>query len=58
MHILVDSGSTHNFLDLNFVKKLGCKLEEVTAQAVTVADGNHIVCKHVCKDFEWVMNGK
>lgn len=23
-----------------------------------MADGNHIVCKHICKDFVWDMNGK
>ena len=26
LHILMDSGSTHNFLDLHTTKKLGCKL--------------------------------
>lgn len=25
LHILLDSGSTHNFLDLELAKKLGCK---------------------------------
>ncbi|XP_074327867.1 uncharacterized protein LOC141665786 [Apium graveolens] len=58
VHILVDSGNTHNFLDFAFAKKLGCKLEEVTAQAVTVADGNSIVCKCICRNFEWMINGK
>ncbi|XP_074363636.1 uncharacterized protein LOC141704251 [Apium graveolens] len=58
VHILVDSGSTHNFLDINFANKLGCKVEEVTTQTITVVDGNHIICKHVCKEFSWIMNGK
>lgn len=58
VHILVDSGSTRNILDISFAKKLGFKLEEVTTQSVTIADGSHIVCKHVCKHFEWMMNGK
>lgn len=56
--ILVDSGSKHNFLHINFAKQLGCKVDEVSAQEITVVYGNHIVCKHVCKKFGWVMNGK
>jgi len=31
LHILVDSGSTHNFLDETFAKRLGCRLESVAA---------------------------
>jgi len=27
IHILIDSRSTHNFLDVNLAKGLGCKLE-------------------------------
>ena len=58
LHILVDSGSTHNFLDLSTAKKLGCKLEFIPSQAVTVADGNNLQCQYIVKDFEWEMNGK
>ena len=29
LHILIDSDSTHNFLDVEVAKRLGCKLEEV-----------------------------
>lgn len=56
IHILVESGSTHNFLDLAIAKKLGCQRDEIETQAVTVADGNHIVCQHKCKNFQWEMN--
>lgn len=56
LHILIDSGSTHNFLDLAFAKKIGCPLEKIPFQAVTVADGNHISCNHVCKNFSWGMD--
>lgn len=57
-HILVDSGSTHNFLDLNLAKKLGCAIESIPAQAVAVADGNQLNCQHVCKEFQWSMQGQ
>uniref|UniRef100_A0A803MMI9 Uncharacterized protein n=1 Tax=Chenopodium quinoa TaxID=63459 RepID=A0A803MMI9_CHEQI len=42
LHILIDSGSTHNFVDVNVATKLGCKLSQIPFQANSVADGNHI----------------
>ena len=39
LHILVDSGSTHNFLDIRYAKSLGCKLEQIHPLEVNVADG-------------------
>lgn len=57
LHILIDSGSTHNFLDLNRAKKLGCHLDSIEPQAITVADGNHIACQEVCSCFVWKMGG-
>lgn len=58
LHILIDSGSTHNFLDLSLAKKLGCEWKNMEPQAVTVADGNHIMCPHQCKEFSSEMQGK
>ena len=29
IHILIDSGSTHNFLNVNLDKRLGCKMESI-----------------------------
>lgn len=37
--ILIDSGSTHNFIDPNTIKRLGYEEEHTTPMAVTVADG-------------------
>nr|GEV66479.1 hypothetical protein [Tanacetum cinerariifolium] len=39
LHILVDCGSTHNFLDLKTAKNLGCKLENTTPLQVSMANG-------------------
>lgn len=33
-------------------------LGENSFQAVTVADGNHISCNHVCKNFSWGMDSR
>lgn len=57
LHILVDSGSTHNFLDSSLAHKLGCIVEDINPQVATVADGSHIACNQVCKEFSWEMNG-
>ena len=42
LHILIDSGSTHNFLDVEVAKKLGCKLEKVGPMRVDVANGSSL----------------
>ena len=57
LHILVDSGSTHNLLDLEYARKLGCELEQISPQEVTIVDGNEIAYQHKCKNFTWLING-
>lgn len=42
LHILIDSGSTHNFLDLHIAQKMGCQTEAMDTVSVTVADGNKV----------------
>ncbi|GKF91161.1 gypsy/ty3 retroelement polyprotein, partial [Tanacetum coccineum] len=37
LHILIDCGSTHNFLDLNTAKKLGCQLTSTCPFQVEIA---------------------
>ncbi|XP_074306372.1 uncharacterized protein LOC141641616 [Silene latifolia] len=53
LQILIDSGSTHNFVDEGTAKKLGCKIEETHPKAVKVADGNQIIINQICKGFSW-----
>ncbi|GKU89514.1 hypothetical protein SLEP1_g3643 [Rubroshorea leprosula] len=53
IHILIDSGSTHNFLEVNVAKRVGCKLQAVEALKVDVADGSSLECVHMCQDFTW-----
>lgn len=55
IQILIDSRSTHNFVDLNIAHKLGCMVEIIPPQAIIVADGNHLACQHICKGFSWEM---
>ncbi|GJS45876.1 reverse transcriptase [Tanacetum coccineum] len=52
VHILVDCGSTHNFLDKNMAKKLGCSIKPTGPLAVTLTDGNNLVTTSKCKNFK------
>ena len=44
LHIPIDSGSPHNFLNEQMARKLGCKLEPITKQCVAIANGNSMQC--------------
>ena len=57
LHILIDSGSTHNFLDLNMAKKLGCKMEKIGPLRVDVTNGSSLACVSVSKVFSWTLQG-
>ena len=57
LRILIDLGSTHNFLDENLAKKLGCRLESVAAQSVTIAGGQQLQCHYIYRRFKWLLHG-
>ncbi|GJS94074.1 reverse transcriptase [Tanacetum coccineum] len=57
LHVLVDSGSTHHFLNLQIAKKLGCRLRKICPLDVSVANGNVMSSTYECKGFTWVFQG-
>ena len=57
LHILIDSGSTHNFLDEHLATKLGCKLEPITTQSVVIAGGSTLQCQFMVREFTWILHG-
>ncbi|KAJ0565852.1 putative aspartic peptidase domain superfamily [Helianthus annuus] len=57
LYILVDSGSTHNFISEKLAKLLQCVTYDVPALKVSVANGNQINCAKMCKKFQWMMQG-
>ncbi|KAJ0547862.1 putative nucleotidyltransferase, Ribonuclease H [Helianthus annuus] len=57
LHILIDSGSTHNFLRERLAKKLECESLDVAPVTVGVADGKKLTSTQVCKAFQWNMQG-
>ncbi|XP_022019619.1 uncharacterized protein LOC110919665 [Helianthus annuus] len=57
LHILIDSGSTHNFINERLSIKLQGSTCAVPSMRVTVANGHPICCGQICKKFKWMMQG-
>ena len=55
LFLLIDSGSSHNFLDSGKAKQSGCVMESIPALKLTAANGNEFVCNKVCRQFQWCM---
>ncbi|KAJ1407426.1 Retrotransposon gag domain [Sesbania bispinosa] len=53
VHILIDSGSTHNFLDIGFAKRYGCRIEDLDPINVVVADGYKLPISSIVRNFTW-----
>ena len=49
--ILIDSGSTHSFIDKHIVTASGYQPRPCSPVRVTVANGNYVMCNSHCKDF-------
>ncbi|GKE29953.1 reverse transcriptase [Tanacetum coccineum] len=58
IHILIDCGSTHNFLDIHTAKKLGCRLVNTTPMQVLVANGQRMLSTSVCHDLKWSLQNE
>nr|GEW87856.1 hypothetical protein [Tanacetum cinerariifolium] len=58
VHILIDCGSTHNFLDIHTAKKLGCRLAKTTPMQVSVANGQGMMSTFVCHDLKWSLQNE
>ncbi|GKE47029.1 gypsy/ty3 retroelement polyprotein, partial [Tanacetum coccineum] len=58
VNILIDCGSTHNFLDVSTAKQMGCSIKESYPLQVTVPGGNFLTSNHVCKGLTWKLQGE
>ena len=56
--ILIDSGSTHSFLDKGTTKKLKCPLTGTQPLSVTVVNGSKVLSSSACPRFCWEMQGE
>ncbi|XP_060170844.1 uncharacterized protein LOC132601798 [Lycium barbarum] len=57
VHVLVDSGATHNFMDITIARRLGMKIETIPAFSVAIANGNKVYSKFMSRKVEWKMQG-
>lgn len=57
IQILTDFGSTHNFVDVRLAQRMGCKMELIYLQSVSVADGSELRYDYICKKFKWRLQG-
>ncbi|PHT86534.1 hypothetical protein T459_08640 [Capsicum annuum] len=55
VYVLINSGATHNFIDVGTAKRLGCQLEPVFSFAVSVENGSKVYGSYVSKDVKWKM---
>ena len=56
--MLIDSGSTHNFLNKATATELGCTLMDTAPLSVTIANGNKMYNNYKSVGFKWLMQGE
>lgn len=57
INILIDSGSTHNFLSPEVIKRVNISTEVTDSLPVSVADGTKMMSTAMCRNFQWEMQG-
>ena len=55
--ILIDTGSTHNFVDQEVVKKLRVRLKNIQSFMVTVANSDKLKAQQRCPSLTWEVQG-
>ena len=55
--LLVDSGSSHNFVNANLIKKIGLRVVAVEPFEVKVANGEKLKCDEVARDVKLNVQG-
>jgi hypothetical protein len=55
LFILVDSGSTHNFINSQVANRLHFKLTNIRPLTVQVIDSGIMTYTSVCKNFQWLV---
>ncbi|PHT74622.1 hypothetical protein T459_21899 [Capsicum annuum] len=56
LHILIDTGSSHNFIDPELVQQLGCPIRSVLLEKVVAANGNDMQVDKMCT-ISWLLQG-
>lgn len=56
--VLIDTGSTHSFIDFQVAKEVKASLTAAPPLIVTVANGHKVLSKLKCSDLKWTMQGE
>jgi hypothetical protein len=56
--VLLDSGSTHNFVDSATAERVGLRLQHHSSLHVTVANGDHVYSPRCCRDLNIMIGGE
>ncbi|KAJ7954398.1 Ty3/gypsy retrotransposon protein [Quillaja saponaria] len=57
VNILIDSGSTHNFIDTQLAKRLGLRVQQISEKEVMVANGSNLMISTLCRQLPWSLSG-
>lgn len=57
MLILVDSGSTHSFVNAAFVQRAGCQVQAMPPIPVRVANGDKLQSDGIVPELSWWIHG-
>lgn len=57
LQVLLDIGSTHNFLDTSLAYKVEYKMTKMGSMKVRAADGSSLACDTMVEGFQWKMQG-
>lgn len=55
--MVIDTGSTHSFIDEKVARSLGCKASPITQQSISVVNGIRVQTNLVCKNLLWLLQG-
>ncbi|GJW79606.1 reverse transcriptase [Tanacetum coccineum] len=58
LHILVECGSTHNFLDDSVAKRIRCQWKKTCPLTVKLGEGKQLISDSECKGFVWQLQGE
>uniref|UniRef100_A0ACD5W173 Uncharacterized protein n=1 Tax=Avena sativa TaxID=4498 RepID=A0ACD5W173_AVESA len=55
---LVDSGSSHNFVNANLVDRLKCSVQQTKSIPVKIANGSYMHCSQMVQQLTWWCQGE
>ena len=56
-HVLIDSGSTHNFIKPALVERLGLPIQPTPKFRVYIGNGDYLICQHTCPQVALTLQG-